>query len=495
MERPRVLIIDGDEVGRVAIRRALEGLEAEVTELPDGREAVARLAMRRCDCIVLGEPRVDAAVALVQAIRAAGHHVPIVYVTAQDGAPDEEIGETVLGAGASDYLPRCDLSPKRLGRRVRYAVRLGRAEAQTRDLLAELAEERALLEAVLIQMPAGVVVVDQAYKVLLCNDIATQLLPSLQRGEDLRAHLARCVIQHVDGTPYPELAWPVYGALSAGELASQEVFCTIAGARRTLRISGRPIVDGADRRIAAVMTFDDITDEHAAKDAAIRAAETREHMLAIVSHDLRGPLNSVSVAVEGLGDPALPPETRERYVGAVRRAVARADRLIGDLLDASRIEAGKLTVERRPVRVQWLLDQTTREHEMLAQQAGSKFEVQLGEGIDRIEADPDRLLQALANLVNNSLRHAKGSTIRLAASGDGNGKVRISVADDGPGIPADALPHVFDRFRQVGRQRRGTGLGLAIVKGIVDAHQGSITATSTVGAGTRFEIELPTGSA
>src|SRR5262249_30682403 len=154
---------------------------------------------------------------------------------------------------------------------------------------------------------------------------------------------------------------------------------------------------------------------------------------------------------EGEGD-------RKKYVAAIRRASVRAERLLRDLLEVSRIESGALRLERRAISAKALLEQTRSDHEIQARDAGAKITVAVDRDPGAIFVDRDRVLQVLANLVGNALKHAPGATITLGARADGDG-VELAVSDLGPGIAPDHLPHVFDRFWQ-GRARRRGGAGL-----------------------------------
>jgi signal transduction histidine kinase len=227
------------------------------------------------------------------------------------------------------------------------------------------------------------------------------------------------------------------------------------------------------------------------------AARQREELLAIVSHDLRNPLNAISIAVDELASGDLEPGTRAQYLAAIRRSILRANRLISDLLDAGRIEAGRLVIEARPIAVKALLEHTARELEVLARDAGCSLVVEVAGGVDRALADRDRVGQALGNLVSNACRHARRSgAITLYARPDDDGRIRVGVADRGPGVPAEVLPRVFDRYYQADRQgRAGAGLGLAIVKGIAEAHGGKAWAANRDGGGADFCISLPSAVA
>jgi signal transduction histidine kinase len=237
------------------------------------------------------------------------------------------------------------------------------------------------------------------------------------------------------------------------------------------------------------------SDERQARSEAERAAHAREEILAVVSHDLRNPLNAISIAVQELSDPRIDDETRARYVAAILRSTARAERLIRDLMCVAMIDSGRLVIEPRPLNLTALLRQAARDHELMAQNVRMSIELQLDEALGSVSADRDRILQVLGNLIGNALNHARGSgTVTIAAEPAAGERVRVSVIDRGPGIAADALPMIFDRYWQAsrsGRARTGIGLGLAIAKSIVELHGGALSVESEAGKGTAFRFTLP----
>jgi signal transduction histidine kinase len=492
----KILVVDDDEVDRIAIRRALDaaGLHVEVDEEVGTAAVPERLRQRAYDCVVLDQsmPGEDG-LALIRRLRDAGVETPILVVTGQD----DDTAANLVAAGASDYLPKADLSPARLVRRLRYAIRVGNAEARARTAAVELASERQLFSAVLRQMPAAVMVAQvPGGQLLLANDKVDTLLGQPAVRSEALEQLGRYSAYRMDGTAYTPAEWPLARAAQANEtVVGEEMLIVRPDARRVLvRASAQPVHDHEQRVVAAVMTLEDLTAERRAQADLERAAHSREEILAIVSHDLRNPLNAVSVAIDELADPELDHPTRTRYVTAIRRAVGRADRLIRDLLDVSRIEAGKLVLEPRPISARAILEQAAREHEVLARDASMGIKVEVAEGLAEIKmmADRERVLQAIGNLIGNALRYARGKgDVELSIETAGKG-VRLCVSDRGPGIPDDALPHIFDHYYQANRQRRaGAGLGLSIVQGIALAHGGTIQVENRAGGGARFSLCLP----
>jgi signal transduction histidine kinase len=223
--------------------------------------------------------------------------------------------------------------------------------------------------------------------------------------------------------------------------------------------------------------------------AVATASKKRDDILAVVSHDLRGPLHAISLACEALRD-ELGTAASSRYIGAIERASARAERLIADLLEANAIENGALTLSRERVDAAMLIKQAAAEHELLAKESGGAIEAHVPTDPTLVSADRERVMQVLSNLIGNALKHARGAPIEIFLA-QGRGEARISVRDRGPGITDAELPHVFDRYWSGRPKRGGAGLGLAIAKGIVDAHGGKLEVASKLGEGAEFAFTLP----
>jgi len=226
------------------------------------------------------------------------------------------------------------------------------------------------------------------------------------------------------------------------------------------------------------------------------ATHARDDVLAIVSHDLRNPLHTIAMAASLLEDDelSLNADKRREQQSIIKRSSERMNRLIDDLLDVSRIEAGRFSVDRHcqdPVAIAEEAFETLRPS---AERRQLKFRKEIHAGTRPIYADRDRIMQVLANYLDNAFKFSsEGSDVvlRLEPSPDGDG-VRFSVQDHGPGMPSDALPHVFDRFWQSGSTaHKGAGLGLTIAKGIAEAHDGRVWVESVVGNGTTFYLGLP----
>jgi signal transduction histidine kinase len=234
--------------------------------------------------------------------------------------------------------------------------------------------------------------------------------------------------------------------------------------------------------------------ERAARAKAETAVRTRDEVLAIVSHDLRNPLNTISLAVGALESTDMPPEDETRTIQVVRRAVDRMNRLIADLLDVARLEAGqKLTIQAEPVDIGAVVTETCDGQTAEAERKLVHLEGQVEDGLPAVNGDKHRLIQVLANLVGNALKFTgEGGQVTVGARRDDAGQVVVSVTDSGAGIAPEHLAQVFNPYWQARQTARlGAGLGLAIAKGIVEAHGGRIWATSTPGTGSTFAFSLP----
>jgi signal transduction histidine kinase len=224
---------------------------------------------------------------------------------------------------------------------------------------------------------------------------------------------------------------------------------------------------------------------------AQRAIAARDEVLGIVAHDLRNPLNIVLLHSEILRRRGA---QAPKSLVAIRRAALRMNRLIGDMLDVTALEAGSLTVERKRVPAARLLDEAIETEWEAASRAQLTIQVDVVGPLPDLLADRDRLLQVFDNLIGNAIKFtAPGGQLVVGATTQVN-EVQFWVSDTGAGIPKEKLTHVFDRFWQAKQSDpRGVGLGLPIVKGIVEAHGGRIWVQSEAGQGTTFYFTVPTG--
>ena len=222
--------------------------------------------------------------------------------------------------------------------------------------------------------------------------------------------------------------------------------------------------------------------------------ETRQEFFATLSHELRSPLTTVREGANLLGDEVAGPLTdkQRRLVQIIGGSSDRLLRLVNQILELSRLRAGALTLERGPVDLDRVVGRAADELRPQAEEAGVALERErVGDGRFITLGDEERLVQVFVNLIANAVRFTpRGGriTVRLVDAGP---EIEAQVEDTGVGIPSDALPFVFDSYRQAHGRRGGTGLGLAVARGFVQAHGGRITAESHEGKGSRFSVLLP----
>ncbi|MFN7976894.1 MAG: HAMP domain-containing sensor histidine kinase [Vicinamibacterales bacterium] len=305
--------------------------------------------------------------------------------------------------------------------------------------------------------------------------------------------------------------WLVAGAIAlllAGTVvASMAVFRPAQARLRDLEDAARRFA-GGDRsaRAAAVggdevaevaRAFNRMADEAAQREAALMEADrARRQLLADVTHELRTPLTAIRGYAETLTlDQYAPahPDGR-RFVHIVDVEAQRLERLVNDLLDLARLDAGGGALDRAPVAIAALFTRVRERHERAAEAAGVALDTTVGTGVDTVPGDARRLEQVVQNLTANALRHTpRGGHVSLDAAREGDAVV-LRVRDTGEGIAAEHLPHVFDRFYKADAARAdagGTGLGLSIGKAIVERHGGAVAVTSTPGVETVFSVRLP----
>lgn len=303
----------------------------------------------------------------------------------------------------------------------------------------------------------------------------------------------------------PRLRAALEDAVTRGRAFSQDLeLVTARGRRIWVRVTGGAVFAGG-RAVRVLGAFQDITSQRrldeelvAAKEAAEAASEAKSAFLAAMSHEIRTPMHTVLGYTDMLRDSQLDEEQRE-CVEIIATSGNSLLRLIDDILDFSKVEAGKMVLERMPFDLQRIAHEVARMMQPQASQKGLTVEVErVGEDGVQALADPQRAHQVLVNLAGNAVKFTTSGRVTIALSQQDD-RVRCAVRDTGIGIPQDQLPRLFDDFVQVDSSARrkfgGTGLGLAISRQLIEAMGGSIGVESEPGVGSTFWFELPTTSA
>jgi signal transduction histidine kinase len=228
---------------------------------------------------------------------------------------------------------------------------------------------------------------------------------------------------------------------------------------------------------------------------AQRVIDAREEILRIVAHDLRSPLNTISMATSLLLDMPASEADLAKRLKIIKRSGEAMDRLIQDLLSVTTIEAGRLSIAPRKLRVEELFQDALEMLEASAREKSITLKVDRAADLPPVRGDAARVLQVFSNLVGNAVKFTpEGGVITLSAARADN-RIYCTIADTGPGIPPEDLPRIFGKFWQSKRgDKRGVGLGLAIARGIVEAHGGTINVRSEMGRGSAFSFSLPVWS-
>jgi signal transduction histidine kinase len=352
---------------------------------------------------------------------------------------------------------------------------LTRRASELAKTLADLDREQTILAGVMAGMKDGIVVVDAADRIRYLNERASELL----------------------GLENPRIGDPATPLWSRLGATLEELRMLGAEADRSFDVALRgqfpnelvghvfPIDVGREGTGIGIV-LEDVTAER-------KLARAREELVSIVIHELRSPLQSIVGFAHFLQSDATLSTTQQRHVGVIESEGFRLNQIVADFLDIRQIESGPKAIQPLPTDVRPLLEDTVA---AASDSPIHSFVLDLPEDVPYVSADAPRIRQVLTNLLSNARRYSPaGGEIRIVAEVTA-GEVQISIADRGLGIPAEALPELFEKFFRVTTPDRaeisGTGLGLTICKMIVDAHGGTIWAESDgPGRGARFCFTLP----
>lgn len=397
------------------------------------------------------------------------------------------LSKTILGPIESIRVAADRIAGGDLGHRVATGQdelgRLGQAinhmAAQLEARISEIVGQKNIMNSLLATLLDGVVALDRENRVHFMNRVAEQLLavsPEVATGQPLAALV-----------PEVEIGPLLAQCLEQKQLVMRET----PFRERIVRFYFLPFEDEARHHLGTMAVLHDVTDVR-------RLEEARSQFFGSVSHELRTPLTIIKGFASNQLDNELvasDPDLK-RSLEMIDRETDRLSRLVEDILELSRLRSRKMRVDMRRVDGEELVGETLEQMEAHAARAGITLSSAQDSGPTPLRGDPDRLKQVLLNVVDNAVKYTPmGGRVRVSTARDG-AWWQVAVDDSGPGIPAEELPFLFERFfrgrdtRKKGSSR-GTGLGLAIVAELVEVHGGQIKVESEVGRGTTIRLRFP----
>ncbi|MBM3255208.1 MAG: cell wall metabolism sensor histidine kinase WalK [Candidatus Omnitrophica bacterium] len=398
-----------------------------------------------------------------------------------------EIVEKVSGAISEELEKKVELQTQELSDKYENILeQKNKAEEITWRKYNKVLSDKKNTEAVIRSIAEGLVVVDSKGKVIMMNPAAEKLLEIYKKekiGKDILDNLKEeQMISLVKGAPEKED--------KEIELVSHH-----DDTKKVLRASSAVIENENGQTIGMVSVLSDITKQK-------ELDQMKSNFVASVSHELRTPLVAIekSLALILSGTTGAVSGQQEQFLSIAERNLKRLSRLINDLLDLSKLEAGKLDLRTMPVSVEDIIGESIESLKSWADTKSIELKKSIQPGLPQVKIDSDRITQVLNNLIGNAIKFTSNNGIIKveAALADNRNFIRISIIDNGIGISKDALSKVFDKFYQVGERVptdiTGTGIGLSIAKEIVELHGGKIWAESQEGKGTSFIFTLPLNS-
>jgi PAS domain S-box-containing protein len=504
-DRVNILLVDDQPNNLLALESILGDMGENLVTADSGRAALKHLLQKDFAVILLDVmmPDLDGfetATLIRQRDRSRG--TPIIFLTALSRSETNVFRGYELGA--VDYLFK-PFHPEILRSKVNVFVELFRKREEFKRQAHELSRLIRQNELILNAAAEGVFGVNLEGTTTFVNPAA--------------ARMTGRSVEEISGSDMHALVHPVFpGVLTCdvsrcrlravlrGEPAYEEIeetFFRRDGTSFPVEFSASPMRDEDGDLLGSVITFRDVTEKRAAAlaleaERRYREAEAqnraKDNFLATLSHELRTPMTSILGWVQFLRTGQFDQEELTEALRTIESSARLQARLIDDMLDVSRMVLGKFQIDLQPTRLSDVVEAAL----IVARPAAAESEIRLywdiGDRDSFVEADPNRIQQVIGNLLSNAIKFTPpGKQVELSL-GRADGKVQLSVSDEGEGIDPSFLPYVFDRLKQAegSNNRSGLGLGLAIARHIVELHHGEITAESEgVGRGARFTVTLP----
>lgn len=523
-ERVRILLIEDNPADADLVREFIDAdgmaQNFEISHVVRLGDALDQLRAQHFDVILTDFNLPDAAgIPVLQELRKQVPDTPIVVITGT--SQDLSLALEALHHGAQDYLIKGAATTHSIHRSLRYAIERKQMEDALMRSEMELRRQNELLQAILDNMADGVIVSDRKGKLLVFNPAAKRIM-GLGATDAAPEEWSRTygTLDAETTVPMASYDLPLVRAIHGKASDNVELLIRRPELSKDVHIqtTGRPLRDAGGDVYGGMVVIHDITGHKEAEkklkqkneeltsaygelDASRRQQlELKDQVLSHVSHELRTPLTAayqfVTILKRGLAGELLP-EQRE-YVDDIERNLKQLRTMIADLLETSRADSGKMTIQVQRLLVREAVADVLRMAHSSAAEKGISLCMEVADDLPPVAADPARIRQVLTNLLDNAQKFTReGGTItigarRLARDPD---YVRLSVTDTGRGIAASEHERIFSRLGQVhdasGDSRKGLGLGLFICREIVRRHGGDIGVESELGAGSTFYFTLP----
>ncbi len=496
----RVLLVEDNPADSRLVREMLTDLEDEAFAFQSAERLTAALeymTREALDVVLLDLSLLDSqGMETFRRVREAAPGVPVVLLTGRD---DQELGLEALREGAQDYLVKGKANAANLRQAIRYAIERHRLllelEESQREYLASEERFRAVTEAATDVM----LTVDDENLILFANRAVEKVF-----GYSCSEVLGRQLGQLVPESLRPEHSPGLEQHLERGKKEGRWESFELPGQRKDGAVVPLEITFGAFVRGGQPLytgIFRDITQRKRAeaalreKEELQRANEFKDQFLSTMSHELRTPLNAILGFSQLLSEERYGTlsERQHRYVTHIREGGKHLLSLINDILDLSKIEAGRMELEQSALLLDATFEEALEALRPLAEKKNQNLRAYVPKGL-AIRADSRRFKQIVLNLLANAIKFTpENGRIELLASTEKD-QIRIEVRDNGPGIPADEQQRIFEAFsrgRQGGTGAEGSGLGLAICRRLLQLHGSQLELDSAPGEGSRFYFSLP----
>ncbi|MFA8436647.1 MAG: response regulator [Marinifilaceae bacterium] len=502
MQTVKILIIEDDRVDALTQKRALKdsGYDADITYVENGTDGLKALENQQYDCIFLDFqlPDLDG-MQFIKEIQRRGIEAPVIVVTSHG---DEKIAAQTMKAGATDYIPKSLLTPEGLSQSLRNALWSKENEIQRRNTEKKLrmSQER-LMEAQRLARIGNMEVNVKSEEIIWSEEACRIFGLSCKDKASYRQYLKTI---HSDDINL--LVKKINEAILNQQSYNIDYRIVLpSGEIRYINDNGYPIEDENGMVYRLICTVQDITERKLiekqlieAKEIAEKMVNSKQQFIANISHEIRTPMNGI-LGLTNILHSMEEDQEKKGYLDAIRKSAENLVVIINDLLDVSKIEAGKLKFEETPFDLNELLDSNFALFQQNVRDKNIRVHYKVDPMVQpKLIGDPVKLLQVINNLVGNAIKFTQNGEvflkIDLKKNSETEQEIAFAIKDTGIGIPSEKLETIFDSFAQassdIARKFGGTGLGLTICRNIIELQGGKLEVESVVNQGSTFSFTL-----